>query len=285
MLRAPEIQAFQDPLDRRSYIVCTEIDVFVRMPCATGTFFDAGIRHCVPDGWVAPVCPVGLCKNNADCIIDELKNEYKCLCRVGFTGIFCETNIDECALEGNAYCRSQNGQCVDQINAYYCDFGDKIGLTYEKAIPKPCTLAHLSEGKQFFELESPLNNVFLQCFGENRWVVSKCAEMLFWNQELRTCTIEQPIKKTGVCNTYPCKNDGICEDTGNFQFTCSCRPGFTGALCEEVIDFCLPQPCGSGRCVSHPGGYNCVCQDKVVDQSCDNGESLAYPQILSPARI
>jgi len=188
-LRSPEIQAFVDPLDRRSYIVCTEVDVFVRMPCAEGTFFDSGIRHCVPDGWVAPVCPVGLCKNNADCIIDELKNEYKCLCRVGFTGLFCETNIDECAMEGNAYCRSQNGQCVDQVNAYYCDFGDKIGLSQETAMPKPCTLLDLSLEKQFFKVESPMDNVYLQCTGENRWIVSKCAEMLFWNQELRTCVM------------------------------------------------------------------------------------------------
>ena len=274
VLRSPEIQAFRDPLDRNSYIVCTELDVFVRMPCATGTFFDTTIRHCVPEGWVAPVCPVGMCKNNADCIIDELKNEYKCMCRIGFTGLFCETNIDECALEGNTICAKNSGKCIDQLNTFYCDFGTKIGFAIETAIDEPCTLTDLSEARQYFEIPSPLNNHFLQCTGENRWMVSKCAEMLFWNQELRTCTIELPIKKTGVCLTYPCKNDGSCSDLGNFNFQCTCKEGFTGALCEEVIDFCLPVPCGTGRCVSHAGGYNCVCRDYVVDQSCDKGNKF-----------
>merc|ERR1712127_574780 len=192
VLRSAEIQAFADPLNRASYVVCTEIDVFVRMPCATGTFFDETIRHCVPEGWTAPICPVGLCKNEADCIIDEMKNEYKCLCRVGYTGLFCENNIDECALEGNQICGMTEGKCVDQLNVYYCDFGKTIGLTQEKSIDRPCTLLDLSLDKQFFEIPSPLGNVFLQCTGELTFTVSKCADMLFWNQELRTCTIERP---------------------------------------------------------------------------------------------
>merc|ERR1712204_63344 len=28
---------------------------------------------------------------------------------------------------------------------------------------------------------------------------------------------------------------------------------------------------GGGRCVSHPGGFNCICQDKLVDDSCATG--------------
>merc|ERR1712071_547001 len=40
VLRSTEIQAFKDPLSASSYIVCTDIDVFVRMPCATGTVFN-----------------------------------------------------------------------------------------------------------------------------------------------------------------------------------------------------------------------------------------------------
>merc|ERR1712127_362759 len=160
VLRSSEIQAFADPLNRASYVVCTEIDVFVRMPCATGTFFDETIRHCVPEGWTAPICPVGLCKNEADCIIDEMKNEYKCLCRVGYTGLFCETNIDECAIEGNLACGE--GKCIDQLNGYYCDFGNKISASEnQKKIDIPCTLLDLSLNRQFFEVPSELGNVFL----------------------------------------------------------------------------------------------------------------------------
>jgi hypothetical protein len=278
VLRSPEIQAFRDPLNRSSYVVCTEIDIFVRMPCATGTFFDETIRHCVPVGWTPPTCPVGLCQNQADCIIDEMKNEYKCLCRVGYTGLFCETNIDECAIEGNQVCGMAGGRCVDQLNAYYCDFGRTIGLTKQTSIPRPCTLLDLSMDRQFFEVPSPLGNVFLQCIGEELFTVSKCADMLFWNQELRTCTIEQPALKTGMCVDLPCKNDGECLDLGNSEFQCSCKPGFTGVLCEEYIDMCLDYPCGSGRCVGYNGGYNCVCENKIVDKMC--GPVLENPCVV-----
>ena len=72
VLRMPEIQAFADPMDRSQYVVCTEVGVFVRMPCATGTVFNQEIAHCVPDGWVKPVCPLGTCLNHATCIVDEV---------------------------------------------------------------------------------------------------------------------------------------------------------------------------------------------------------------------
>jgi hypothetical protein len=285
VLRSPEVQAFADPLDVKSYIICTDIDVFERMPCAPGTFFDTTIRHCVPEGWTPPVCPIGLCKNQADCIIDEIKNEYKCLCRTGYTGLFCEINIDECALEGNQACAG--GTCVDQLNGFYCVFGNEIGVSKFETIPLPCTLLDLSLEKQFFEIPSNTGNVYLQCTGESKFIVSRCAEMLFWNQELKTCTIDRPIVKTGICLTYPCHHDGECHDLGNNQFQCLCKPGFTGQLCEEVIDYCLSRPCqNGGRCVSHTAGYNCVCPNKVVDESCTSGvinpcktvsEYLPYP--------
>lgn len=270
VLRAPEVQAFRDPLDSRTYIVCTDVFEFERMPCSTGTFFDPKIQHCVPKDYVPPVCPVGLCKNNADCIIDEVKNEYQCMCRTGFTGFFCETDIDECALEGNKACAG--GKCIDQLNGYYCDFGNKLGVSQSETIPIPCTLLDLSLDKQFFEVPSAGGNVFLQCTGVSQFVVSRCADMLFWNQEIKTCSIERPKTKTGVCLSYPCKNDGECNDLGEGKFQCLCRPGFTGQLCEHVIDFCASSPCkNDGKCVSHPAGYNCICKNKIVDDSCLSG--------------
>ena len=119
--------------------------------------------------------------------------------------------------------------------------------------------------------------MFLQCTGEMTFIVSKCAEMLFWHQELRTCSIEKPLPKTGVCNSYPCKNDGECLDLGGSNFKCLCKSGYTGSLCESAIDFCLNNPCSyGGRCVSHPNGYNCICADKVVDESCATGKQRIY---------
>ena len=138
----------------------------------------------------------------------------------------------------------------------------------------PCTLKNLALGLQFFEVPSTLGNVFLQCTGENTFVVSRCADLLYWNQEFLTCTLDRPAAKTGVCKSFPCHNEGVCHDLGNSNFHCECAGGFTGALCEQIIDHCVSNPCvNNGRCVSHLNGYNCVCQNKVVDDSCRLCES------------
>merc|ERR1719414_1121420 len=206
-----EIQLFAHPDDETKYIICTDVGIFVTMPCSPGTVFNTDMRHCIPIGWEAPKCPVGTCKNQADCFLDEFR-QPKCNCRLGFTGEFCETDIDECKLEGEAICSNQNGKCVDQVNGFYCDFGGSIGLDQQTSINLPCTLEDLSKDKQFYELPSPQKNSYVQCTGENQFVVSKCADMLFWHQELRTCSIERPAEKTGICKGYPCQNDGECVD-------------------------------------------------------------------------
>jgi len=277
VMRSSDIFLFANPSDSASYLICTDVDVFISMPCSPGTIFQENLKQCIPIGWEAPLCPANTCKNQGDCYLDEFSLP-KCLCRVGFTGQFCEINIDECALEGNRVCSSYNGQCIDQINGFYCQWGNEIGLIWEKRISNPCTLEKLAEERQFFELISDNGNVFLQCTGELTFLVSKCADSLFWHQELRTCSIERPLPKTGICNNYPCKNDGECLDLGGSNFQCLCKSGYTGALCEVTIDFCLNNPCSNnGRCVSHPRGYNCVCQDKVVDDSCATGVTNPCP--------
>ncbi len=88
------------------------------------------------------------------------------------------------------------------------------------------------KGKQFYELPTAAGNVFLQCTSENQFLVTKCADMLFWHQELRTCSIERPLEKNGICKTYPCLNDGECIDLGSSNFQCLCKEGYTGSMCE-----------------------------------------------------
>jgi len=107
VLRMSDIMLFKDPTDKTSYLICTDINVFHSMPCPEGTVFREEIHHCVPEGYEAPKCPDSFCKNDADCLIDEL-NQPKCICKVGFTGPFCEVNIDECALGGNQACAGIN---------------------------------------------------------------------------------------------------------------------------------------------------------------------------------
>ena len=142
----------------------------------------------------------------------------------------------------------------------------------ESAIKNPCTLDNFAKDSYFFEIPSVNGDVWLQCIGEMQFVVSRCAEHLFWNSELQTCTIEKPVAKSGVCRNLPCKNGGDCQDLGNSQFQCLCRDGFSGDLCEIVDDLCSTSPCtNGGRCLSWPGGFTCVCQNKIIDETCTSG--------------
>lgn len=44
----------------------------------------------------------------------------------------------------------------------------------------------------------------------------------------------------------PCRNGATCTNTGQGSYTCSCRPGYTGANCELEVDECAPSPCRNG---------------------------------------
>lgn len=44
----------------------------------------------------------------------------------------------------------------------------------------------------------------------------------------------------------PCVNGATCSNTGQGSYTCSCRPGFTGASCEIQVNECAGSPCRNG---------------------------------------
>ncbi len=44
----------------------------------------------------------------------------------------------------------------------------------------------------------------------------------------------------------PCMNGATCSNTGQGSYTCSCKPGFTGASCEIQVNECAGNPCRNG---------------------------------------
>lgn len=83
-----------------------------------------------------------------------------------------------------------------------------------------------------------------------------------------------------VCNSTNetrCSNGGICEEGPGDSFTCRCQPGtiflnavrnilknyyigWSGFLCDNEIDECLPAPCQNGAvCVDLHADYACAC--------------------------
>ena len=82
-------------------------------------------------------CTGDPCKNNGKCTV--LLNTYNCSCVDGYTGVNCETNIDDCDPDP---CENE-GTCNDLVNTYNCSCvdgytGDNCEMNIDDCDPNPC---------------------------------------------------------------------------------------------------------------------------------------------------
>ncbi len=82
------------------------------------------------------------------------------------------------------------------------------------------------------------------------------------------------LKINDCLPTNPCFNGGLCTDlnrttTGVPAFTCACLTGFTGGLCQNNTNDCLPNPCkNGGSCIDAINNYTCSCPIGFTDRNC-----------------
>ncbi|XP_028392609.1 fibropellin-3-like [Dendronephthya gigantea] len=103
--------------------------------------------------------------------------------------------------------------------------------------------------------------------------------------------------KTDKCTPNPCKNNGKCmldavedesqelqmNDQADSSFVCICPPGYTGRLCEIVVNPCNARPCrNGGACMKSViedesvyqdwqsgNSYVCVCKEGFTGKNCE----------------
>jgi uncharacterized membrane protein len=74
--------------------------------------------------------------------------------------------------------------------------------------------------------------------------------------------------RVGDCSPNPCLNGGTCTSGPN-AFSCACKPGFAGLLCQTTIIGCLPNPClNSGVCSAAADGFACACKPGFSGSQC-----------------
>ena len=76
------------------------------------------------------------CQNNATCVDDVIG--YTCECADGFSGVFCDVNVDDCVGDPCV-----NGTCVDDVSTFHCVcdagfYGDLCELEVDECLSSPC---------------------------------------------------------------------------------------------------------------------------------------------------
>lgn len=181
--------------------------------------------YCVP-GFTGTYCQLDIdecltvkCHNNATCV-DQI-NGFECNCAAGFTGKYCEVNIDECA---SSPCMS-GSECFDLIDGYYCKClpgytGRTCSIDIDECADNPC-----NNNAKCINL---INN--FECDCSNTGFMGDLCEI-----------------NINDCVNVQCKHNSTCIDGVN-SYECSCYHGFEGKLCEIDIDECMSSPCIYGQC-------------------------------------
>uniref|UniRef100_A0AAY4C9Q3 EGF-like domain-containing protein n=1 Tax=Denticeps clupeoides TaxID=299321 RepID=A0AAY4C9Q3_9TELE len=252
-----------------SGIFCEEFDACHLKPCENnGTCSD--LRQGVDGHNFTCVCPPGFegdrcqalvdhclsqpCRNGASCS-SSLEGPH-CYCPEGYQGTFCEQKIDPCA---SSPCHN-NGSCYSQGAAQGFSCSCPAGFTgptcaqlVDFCALNPC--AHgicRSVGTSYRCLCVPGEKQYGKLNGVCVCVAGKHCEIY-----------KDP------CLKLFCQNGGRCE-SGGFNASCVCPPGYTGQNCEVDINECESNPCHhGGTCIDQSNGFSCHCPPGWVGGSCE----------------
>ncbi|XP_068445617.1 protein crumbs homolog 1 isoform X2 [Clinocottus analis] len=256
---------------------------------------------CVP-GFQGARCQIDVnecvsqpCRNGATC--EDRVGRFSCLCSPGFTGATCEVQSDECqsqtCLNGgscHAYGRSASCTCPPGFQGHRCEISIREcreqpcqngALCVAAENDYSCDCSHTAFTGRLCETPLPacssdpcFNSAI--CRDDRGDYSCEC-----WpGFEGRQCDVD-----VNECGSNPCMHGGRCierswqvlygsepllpqhyDQQHAAGYICSCPPGSTGSLCQEVINQCDPIPCqNGGRCESRVGGYVCHCLEQSRD--------------------
>ncbi|XP_076314255.1 uncharacterized protein LOC143226757 [Tachypleus tridentatus] len=220
----------------------------IRYPgCVHGTCSKAWQCNC-EEGWGGLFCNQDLnyctnhkpCKNGGTCT-NTGHGSYTCACPVGFTGLDCETQVDDCAHDS---CLN-GGTCKGTGKNYTCKcsvgyYGQHCEISASTCIEDLCRNGG-------------------SCIASSRGYRCLCAHGFSG----KTCETEE-----NICEPNPCQNGGSCVDHSD-GYTCFCRTGFVGDNCEMDINDCVDNPCvNGGTCVDDVNSFHCTCVPGFIGSLC-----------------
>lgn len=217
--------------------LCNQYNYCFSMPCGNNT-------SCfnTPTG---PVCACGAlnitCLNNGTCVNIPNTNQTTCLCTPGYSGLFCQTEINECA---SSPCQN-GGSCQPLVNSYQCTCSYGYSGSQCQSLLNLCTSFPCLNGGS--------------CVSGFLSYNCTCApgySGLFCQTDIDECT------------SQPCVNSGSCVDGIN-SYICTCPAGYSGSHCQTNINECASVPChNNGTCIDHINSFNCTCQVGYTGSQC-----------------
>ncbi|XP_019631490.1 PREDICTED: neurogenic locus notch homolog protein 1-like [Branchiostoma belcheri] len=198
----------------------------------------SGSRQCVEIN----ECSSNPCRNGGTC--QDLINEYRCDCSSEWTGVNCETDVDECIINGGqGPCDPNHGICRNLPGSYrcWCQVGFEIKEDHHGC-------------KDVDECEDgtgPCDHTCIDMLGSFR---CSCRDGYDLGSDGFSCV------DADNCRSNPCENGGICLN-GNGNYTCQCPSGFKGDTCEfaPCSEDYEPPEHGSATCADvSTGGRFCT---------------------------
>ncbi|XP_076313975.1 cell polarity complex component crumbs [Tachypleus tridentatus] len=185
------------------------------------------------------------CHNNGSC--EDRNNTYRCNCRYGYSGAWCQTIVDFCKpdpCQNKGLCTSREGKgyscnCTDYYKGYNC------------SDQKTCD-------------DSPCNNG------------GTCSDMDTLDERFECHCMEgftgiTCSSKINYCEDKPCIQ-GVCELHDEKQYICNCNDGFKGRNCSVRKVCLLDIPCeNGGNCTElddETENYTCTCTEEYLGPNC-----------------
>lgn len=214
---------------KEEFSICTDEHIFSFCITIIFYFFIRFVCNCSDTGFTGMFCEINInecssnpCQHGAWC--EDLIKDYACHCYDGYTGKNCETDIEECA---SSPCLN-SALCLENSNQTLYE------MNYLGFFPS-------------FSYESASG---YRCICSSGFTGENC--------------------ETNIddCEFNNCKN-GICIDSIN-DYYCACHLGYDGQYCQREIDECQTfEPCENGAtCVDLIADYKCECLPMFGGKNC-----------------
>lgn len=127
-----------------------------------------------------------------------------------------------------------------------------------------------------------LDKIIGRC-GEVVGLFLTCLTILNVNLFFKVSSCTGNLCNATNCDSNPCKNGATCLDHIS-SFSCVCKPGLTGRLCELHPNRCESIPCqNGGTCTNGVDAFTCTCARGFNGETCEKrtGDCTDPPSIVN----